>query len=130
MNASVDFFNAIVTLSSVVLFAKFVTHRTRRQSLTTRLRRLHVTCVMSSIGALTFAFVSLELERDPPPWLHVSAAVLMSASVLILVFDALCDDRKQLTHADAVNDPNVAQSVESPSTASGEQKGCTVRAGS
>lgn len=67
MNTSVDFFNAIVTLSSVVLFAKFVTHRSRRQSLPTRLRRLHVTCVMSSIGALTFAFVSLELERDAPP---------------------------------------------------------------
>jgi glucan phosphoethanolaminetransferase (alkaline phosphatase superfamily) len=93
VNTSVDFFNAIVTLASVVLFAKFVTHRTRnREVVTVGLHWWHVGCVVLSIVAIALALIGLGRERNPPSWLHILSATVAAVAVAILVIDGLGDD--------------------------------------
>lgn len=99
MNSSVDFFAAVVALSSVMLFTKFVTHRTRDESqpVSRRLHCLHVFCVLASGVAAGFALYGLEIDdADPPLWLHVVTYIAVAIAGLILVWDGLAGDKKRI----------------------------------
>jgi peptidoglycan/LPS O-acetylase OafA/YrhL len=96
MNPSVDFFDSIITLSSVVLFAKFVTHRTRIQATVTGfVHGWHIACLSLSALALVLSSGAL-LDGNKPPWyLHVGAGSAAGLAVIILIVDGLIDDNSR-----------------------------------
>lgn len=104
-NTSTDFLAAVVALSSIVLFAKFVTHRTRdTREVTKGVNTLHVVCTGLSVVALVCAFIGLELEESPPLWFDITAAVSMAGALTILVGDALRNDRKLIQKKNAADE--------------------------
>jgi peptidoglycan/LPS O-acetylase OafA/YrhL len=93
VSASVDFFNDVATVSSLVLFAKFVTHRTRSE-FDVKAYRWHKACAISSLIALVIAFVGVGMTA--PLWpLGGASASAMLVAVLILLHDVLEDDSKR-----------------------------------
>ncbi len=60
VNTSNDFFNNVVTLSSIVLFAKFVTHRSRRGLAGWTTYGIHAVCIVCSVVAITLALIGVE----------------------------------------------------------------------
>jgi hypothetical protein len=92
MNTSVDFFNDILTVSSVILFAKFVTHRNRHGPFTSRTHIWHIISVAASALAIVVSLVGAELEADPPPPIHFIAVAAMAVGVVVLLVDVLSDD--------------------------------------
>jgi peptidoglycan/LPS O-acetylase OafA/YrhL len=97
MGAPVDLFNGVVAVSPVMLFAKFVTHRTR-STFDAKANRWHEACVFASLGALLFAFIGVTC-RGHPWWLAVLSALSLAIAILVLVFDALSDDGKRVEDA-------------------------------
>jgi|GEM_PF-4533802 len=97
-NTSVDFFASIVALASITLFTKFVTHRTRSGDLTSSpgLHIWHVTCIGASCFAAGLALFALEMDADPPPYLHITTAALVATAGVILAVDGLVDDSKRV----------------------------------
>jgi hypothetical protein len=90
-----DLLTGVLTVASIVVFAKFATHRTRATSPDRALPMqlvFHVTCVLCSSAALTLALVGLMQPGDPSRPLAVTALSLVGVSVLILVGEGLYDD--------------------------------------
>jgi hypothetical protein len=98
VSAPVDFFSSVVTLSSVVLFAKFVTHRTRSH-FDQKADRWHRLCAYSCVGALLLAFAGI--ARGDAFWmswlLAGLSATTLAFAVFILLRDVLGDDRGRVT---------------------------------
>ena len=113
-NTSVDFFASIVALSSIMLFTKFVTHRTRDRSVkaSPRLHIWHVACIVASSFAAGLALIALELE-NPSQYLHIATAALVAIAAVILVLDGLIDDSKRVrSHGEWRKEIRRASSVE------------------
>lgn len=103
-NTSTDFLAAVVVLSSIVLFAKFVTYRTRdTREVTKGISALHVVCTGMSVVALVCAFIGLELEESPLLWFDITAAGFMAVALTILVGDALRNDRMLIQKKNAAD---------------------------
>lgn len=87
-------------MSIVLVFAKFVTHRSRRGLTTFSTHGWHLACVGFSVIAVALGLVSAELETDPAWWLHLLAAGAMTAGVVILLVDMLADDGRRVRGPD------------------------------
>jgi hypothetical protein len=90
-----DLLTGVLTVASIVVFAKFVTHRTRATSPDRALLMqlaLHVTCVLCSGAALTLALLGLMQPGQPSKSVAVAAMSLVGVAVLILVGEGLYDD--------------------------------------
>jgi hypothetical protein len=89
---SADFFNNIAAVCVVLLFAKFVTHRSRtpggRQ---TGVLVLHVVCVVAAAVGTVFALIAT-VRQSAAPGLTVTAWVSLGVAGLTLMFDVLWDD--------------------------------------
>lgn len=98
-NTSVDFFTNIVTVSIVLVFAKFVTHHNRRGPTTGWTHAWHLVCVIVSVAAVAMGLAGVELETDPDPWFHILAAAAMAAGIIILLADVLANDWQRVDRA-------------------------------
>jgi len=89
-----------VAVSSVLLFAKFVTHRTRLKH-TRRAAGWHTVCVVCSAGAVIVALAGVAVgDQTPLSWsLACVSAFAMVAAMVILLCDALVDDRKRVPNS-------------------------------
>jgi undecaprenyl pyrophosphate phosphatase UppP len=96
MNTSADFFNDIITVAIVIVFAKFVTHHNRHSPRTTSIYRWHALSVGLSVLAVVLGLVGVELETDPHPSIHIVAAAAMAGGVVILLVDVLVDDWRRI----------------------------------
>jgi hypothetical protein len=87
----VDFYNNVAAIASVLMFAKLVTHRTRkaRDRNEILLVSFHTAAVVASAGAIA---VSLIATADGSADLRWLAWWLLGASGSILIVDVLVDD--------------------------------------
>lgn len=89
-----------MTLASVMLFAKFITHRTRSH-FDVEADQWHRACVYSCVGALLLAFAGI--ARTDPCWLSWLLAGLSAAATAfggwILLRDVLVDDRGRVAES-------------------------------
>jgi heme/copper-type cytochrome/quinol oxidase subunit 3 len=92
-----DFFAAIVTVGSVTIFTKFMTHRTRKNkgevNLCAHIWRgiVHTMCVSASLFAMGFALWGLAKGHESQ-WLEIVAATTLLGALLILIIDGVADD--------------------------------------
>jgi hypothetical protein len=95
---SADFFNNVAAVSMVLIFAKFVTHRSRSGPRSGRARRiaagLHVVCVVAAVVSLVIALAATELQSDHM-LLHVLAWVSLGIASAVLIGDVLWEDLNQ-----------------------------------
>src|SRR4051794_2314728 len=93
-NQSADFFTNIVTISSIVLFAKFVTHRHRSNGFSSAIHAWHLACIVLCVLAIVSGLAGTVLRSEPPWPLHVLALVSVAGAMTILLVDSLISDGK------------------------------------
>jgi len=96
VNTSADFFNDIVRVAIVIVFAKFVTHHNRHGPRTGDIYGWHLASVGLSVLAVAIGLAGAEFENDPDPWIHLVAAAAMTGGVVILLVDVLADDWRRV----------------------------------
>lgn len=110
MNVPGNFFDDVVTMASVMLFAKFVTHRTR-SDFTARANTWHMVCVSCCVSAIVLAFAGVVIGSS---WalglLLVGSTLAMLLALAILLWDVLVDDRKQVADSGEQADDNPTHS--------------------
>jgi hypothetical protein len=96
MNTSADFFNDIITVAIIIVFAKFVTHHNRHGRRTAGTYWWHLASVVLSVLAVVMGLAGAEFETDPDLWIHVVAVGAMAGGVVILLVDVLVDDWRRV----------------------------------
>jgi cytochrome bd-type quinol oxidase subunit 2 len=95
MTNSPDLFNGVITVASVVLFAKFITHRTREGGVAKAdptARWMHYLCVACCGVALCLAFAGLGWRDDALSWLGATSSAVVAAATALLLIDVLKAD--------------------------------------
>jgi hypothetical protein len=88
---SLDFFDGAAAICVVVLFAKFVTHRTRGGPANSPAVLVHGLCLALAALGLVAALIGTETESDWV-WLHLFVWVGTLGSIVLLLADGLWTD--------------------------------------
>ena len=88
-----DFFNNVAAVSIVLLFAKIVSHRTRREPArsNTAIKMLHAVCIVAAAVGLVVGLVATDIKSDSLA-LRVLAWVALAVAGLVLIVDLLAED--------------------------------------